>query len=173
MTRLIIALVLAVASLGGLSISKVREEAQLRDRIEAQADCLKAVAGDDTGPAGLRCPAPVAATHRTAVQARACDQALLGGDLFLMRTACTTEVKTLFAAREAETARADGVAEQLAQERAGQAAAITRAEVRVRTETERKLRAEAALSSAPRNGDRLVLDAGRLRQLQGDDAAAR
>lgn len=171
MIRIILALAAVTLALGGLSIGKTAEEGRLRKIITDQRACDAAVFGTDLSASLARCPAATAAVHAEAQRAGVCDQALLAGELFVMRTSCSTEVKTLFANRQAETQRADALAEVLADERADRGAAITRAETRARSETERKLRAEAALSEAPRRGDRLVLDAERLRQLGGEPAA--
>ena len=172
MIRLTVALAAAVLALGALSWTKSQEEGRLRADLAQRDACLEAVAGPDLSSTNLRCSPEVAQVHGAAVRASVCDAALLTGELFLMRSSCTTEVKTLFSHREAESRRADSLQDILNQERADQAAAITRAEARARSETERKHRAEAALSSAPRDGDLLVLDADRLRQLRGEDAAA-
>lgn len=168
--RLWIALSLTALALGGLTMSKAREETQLRDRIAGLEGCQATLVKGDLTASAEACPSAVAAVHVQARRASVCDQALLGGDLFALRTACSTEVKTLFSQREAETLRADSLDEALKTERARRSADIARAEARARTETERKLRAEAAISSAPRNGDLLVLDADRLCQLRGEDA---
>lgn len=172
MIRLTVALVVAVLALAGLSLSKHQEEGRLRLSLAARDACLSAVAGDDLAATNLRCDPEVAKVHVAAERSAVCDAALLTGELFLMRSSCTTEVKTLYGHREAESRRADSLQDILNRERADQAAAITRAEARARSETERKHRAEAALSGAPRDGDLLVLDADRLRQLRGEDAAA-
>lgn len=168
--RVILALGLAVLVLSGLVIGKTREEGRLRGRLQAVERCQAALPTADLTASAERCPPAVAAVHVEAVRSAVCDKALLGLDLFALRTSCSTEVKTLFGQREAESRRADALAEILKTERAARAADIARAEARARTETERKHRAEAAISSAPRNGDLLVLDAGRLCQLRGEDA---
>lgn len=171
MTRVVLALVATIVALSGLVAAKTAEERRLRDDIDARAACGVALTGQDLTASIARCPEPLAAVHRQARQPIVCDQALLAGDLFVMRSSCSTEVKTLFAAREAETRRADALAETLARERGARAAAIQRAEARARSETERKTRADAALQAAPRDDSgRLVLDAGRLRQLAGERA---
>lgn len=172
MTRIVLIQVALILALLGLAGSKTQEEGRLRAAIAGHVACEAAVANPDLTASAARCPDEVAAVHREAVRAQACEAALLSLDLFAVRTSCSTEVKTLFAAREAESRRADQLAEILDQERAGRAAAITRAEARARTETERTLRAQSALQGAPRRGDLLVLDAERLRQLGAGDADA-
>ncbi len=172
MIRIVLAMAAVIVALGGLSIGKTAEEGRLRTSIAGHVACDVALTKPDLTASAARCPGPVAAVHVEALRSALCDRALLGGDLFALRTSCSTEVKTLFAHREAETRRADALAELLARERADRGAAITRAETRARTETERKLRAAAVISDAPRRGDLLVLDAERLRQLGGEHPAA-
>lgn len=169
-SRIFIALGLAILTLSGLSLGKAREETRLRDRIAGLEACQGALGKADLTASAEHCPPPLAAVHVAARRQAGCDHALLAGDLFALRTICSTEVKTLFAQREAETRRADNLADILKTERADRAADIARAEARARTETERKLRAQAAISSAPRDGDLLVLDAGLLCQLRGESA---
>ena len=162
----------ALAASLGLNLSKGREEGRLRAVIASHLACSAAVAGADPAASAEACRPAVAARHLTAVRADRCDAALLAADLFAVEAACSTEVKTLLAHRQAETRRADSLMDTLKVERADQAAAIARAETRARTQAERKARADAAIAAAPRDGDLLVFDAGRLRQLRGEDAAA-
>ncbi len=173
MIRVILAMGAVILALGGLSIGKTAEEGRLRATIGGHVACGLALQSSDLTASAVRCPTATAAVHRQAVQSQACDAALLKLDLFAIRTSCSTEVKTLFAAREAESRRADNLAELLDQARAGQAAAIRRAEARAVSQTERSHRAEVAISEAPRRGDLVVLDADRLRQLGGQDASDR
>lgn len=171
--RLTAALLVAVAMLVATAAVLTRMNHDLRGEVADHKACADAVGRHDLAAIDGRCEARVAAAARQAVQAETCDRALLAGELFVQRAACSTEVKTLAAGREAETRRADSLAEALAQERAGLSAAITRAETRARTETERKLRAEAVIQDAPRRDGLLVLDAERLRRLGADAAADR
>lgn len=173
--RILLAAVLALgglsAGLGVLIKAKAAEERSLRDALDGFQACHIALGESDLSASAARCAAPVAAVHANARRAEACDQALLEADLFTVRTSCSTEVMTLLAQRDAETHRADQTARALMAERADRAAAITRAEARVRTETERKARAEAVIQDAPRNGDGLVvLDAQRLCELRSAGA---
>lgn len=157
-------LLAAVAALTTVIAAKNREEAALRDDLNTALQCQAAVAGVGD-PAGL-CPPAVIAVARRATAAAACDQALLEANLFAVRASCSTEVKTLLGQRDAESVRADSLADTLQAERADRAAAITRAEIRARTEAERNARAAAAIAAAPRDGaGHVVLDAERLRQL--------
>lgn len=174
MIRIIIALALGVLALSGLTFSKVAEEGRLRKVIAGHEACATALASDDLQASATTCPSATSGIHAAWRRAEACDRALLEADLFTVRTSCSTEVMTLLAQRDAEASRADRQTEALDDERADRAAAITRAEGRVRTETERKLRAEAVIQNAPRNGDGLVvLDAQRLCELRSaTDACA-
>lgn len=168
-----IAIIAALFGVAGIAASAltISHERGLKETIKGHEACEVSLQGTDLSASAARCPAKVAAVHSEARRAAVCDQALLAGELFVVRTSCSTEVKTLFADRQAETRRADDLNGLLGDERAGRAAAITRAEVRARSETERKFRAAAVISSAPRNGDLLVLDADRLRQLGGEAVA--
>lgn len=126
--RMILALGLAVLVLSGLVIGKTQEEGRLRGRIRAVESCQAALPTTDLTATAERCPPLVAAVHVEAVRSAACDKALLGLDLFALRTVCSTEVKTLFSQREAESRRADALDDILKSERAAHAADIARAE---------------------------------------------
>lgn len=176
MLKILIAAVLALGALSaGLGIvvkSKTAEEKGLRSALGGFEACHTALTGTDLTASSSKCKPPIAAVHAAARRAEVCDQALLNADLFTIRTSCSTEVMTLLAQRDAETHRADRQTSALAAERADRGAAISRAEARVRTETERKARAEAVIQDAPRNGDGLVvLDAQRLCELRSATAA--
>lgn len=171
MSRLVtiaaLALLTLTTSSGVYAAIKGREAADLNVRVKAHVACDQAVQGADILVSAERCPAKIAAVHAVALRAEACDQALLKADLFTIRTSCSTEVMTLLGERDAESRRADRQTETLAAERVDRAAAITRAEARVRTATERKVRAEAVIQDAPRDGDGLVvLNARRLCELR-------
>lgn len=174
MIRVVLALVGVILALSGLTFSKTAEEGRLRKVIAGHETCAVALATNDLQAANSTCPAATKLIHAAWNRAETCDRALLEADLFTVRASCSTEVMTLLAQRDAEAGRADRLTETLADERADRAAAITRAEGRVRTETERKLRAEAVIQNAPRNGDGLVvLDAQRLCELRSaTDACA-
>lgn len=165
---LTLVLIGSVLALGGLVIMKDAEEHRLRATITAYQDCDKALERDDLDGVAKACPATTMAIHRAWHRAERCDRALLEADLFTVRSSCSTEVMTLLAQRDAEAGRADRQTKALADTRADQAAAIARAEARVRTQTERTARAQITLDQAPRADDGLlVLDAGRLCSLRG------
>lgn len=167
--RLVLVLLTAVLGLGGLTWSKVGEERRLRQEIDRAEGCFVALGGRDLVAVKGACPVGAQAVFASAAAARTCDEALAngprGGDLFTMRAACRAPTLRVVAERDAALRDASHLRAELNVERAGRARAIARAEARTRTETERKLRASAALESAPRDGGLLVLDAGRLRQL--------
>lgn len=164
MIRLQVAGLLMIALLSAAVVAKHREEGRLRTEIAAQASCLRDAGGTDPAASARSCPAPVAAQHRIARASARCDQALLAADLFAVDAACSTEVKTLLAERQAESRRADSLADALGGARRDQAAAVTRAETRARTQAERNARGQAAVSAAPRDAAGLVVcDAGCLR----------
>ncbi len=153
-----------VAALSLLVVTKHQEEGRLRKTIAGHEACLRDAGGTDVAATVRSCPAPVAVQHRIARAAVRCDAALLSADLFAVEAACSTEVKTLLAERQAESRRADSLDEALKTTRADQAAAISRAETRARTQAERTARGQAAVSAAPRDAAGLVVcDAGCLR----------
>lgn len=159
-----------IALMGAVIVGKTKEEAGLRKEITAQTLCLAAAGGPDADASARACPAPVAAQHRLARMSARCDAGLLQGDLFAVEAACSTEVKTLLAQRQAETGRADSLDAALKSSRADTAAAITRAEARARSQTQRTSNAQAAVSAAPRDPDGLVrCDAQCLRQRTSAD----
>lgn len=153
-----------IAAMGLLIVTKHQEEGRLRETIDGQAACIAAAGGTDATATAETCPAPVVVQHRIARASVRCDQALLGLDLFAVDAACSTEVKTLLAQRDAESARAGSLDTALKRARADQAAAVARAESRARTQAERTARGQAAVTLAPRDADGLVVcDAGCLR----------
>lgn len=155
---------LVIAAMGLLIVTKHQEEGRLRTVIAAHESCFRDAGGTDPAATAVSCPAPIALQHRIARTSVRCDQALLGADLFAVDAACTTEVKTLLAQRDAEGRRADSLDEALKRARADQAAAVARAENRSRSQAERTARGQAAVSAAPRDDAGLVVcDAGCLR----------
>lgn len=155
---------IVIAAMGLLIVTKHQEEGRLRETIAAHASCLRDAGGIDAAASARSCPVPVALQHRIARASVRCDEALLGADLFAVDAACTTEVKTLLAQRDAESRRAESLDEALKRARADQAAAVSRAESRARTQAERTARGQAAVSAAPRDDAGLVVcDAGCLR----------
>lgn len=153
-----------LAALAGTIVLKNAEEGRLRKTIAAGESCIRGAGGTDPAATAASCPAPVALQHRIARASVRCDQALLGADLFAVDAACTTEVKTLLAERDAESRRAESLDTALKRARADQAAAVARAENRSRSQAERTARGQAAVSAAPRDDAGLVVcDAGCLR----------
>ena len=133
------------------------------------------VAAVEAGPAGLLsvealCAPKIAAAQEAALMSAACDLAVdaTPENTFALRQTCSSAVKTVVAERDVARGERDGAKADLKAARDGQAAAITRAETRVRSETQRKADAAAALSRAPRDADGLVVcDADCLRQRAG------
>jgi hypothetical protein len=159
----------AIAALVGVIALKNAEEAGLRETMAGQTACLTAAGGADPVASAASCPPAVAAQHRIARASVRCDRALLEADLFAVEAACSAEVKTLLSQRDAETVRADGLVGALARARTDQAAAVSRAEARARTQSQRTARGQAVVSSAPRDVDGLVVcDAGCLRERFAD-----
>jgi hypothetical protein len=149
MIRLLLASVAMIGLLGTGIVFKTVEERKLRDVIAGHEACSAAVTQSELAASAARCSEAVAAVHRRAVQAQACDAALTAGDTYSVRAACSTEVMTVVADRDAKTAEVATLSISLAQVRRDQAAAITRAEARGRTQTQRTHRAEDALAQAP------------------------
>ncbi|NBB51485.1 hypothetical protein GVN24_24680 [Rhizobium sp. CRIBSB] len=160
---------LATGTLLAVINAKNVEERTLRGRIAEQTVCLEALSGGDIEASREPCPAGAAQRHRVAVRAARCDAALLSGDLYAVEASCSGEVKTLQAGLSAETRRADALTGLLATARATQAEAVSRAEARARTQTERTHRAQTAVRTAPLDDSGLVVcDAGCLRLRAGD-----
>lgn len=145
------------AAMATLIVAKHREEGGLRKTIAAHESCLRDAGGVNAAASALSCPAPVALQHRLARASVRCDAALLGADLFAVDAACSTEVKTLLSQRDAEAERAESLDVALKRARADQAAAVARAETRARVQAERNARGQAAVSTAPRDSDGLVV----------------
>ncbi|MGH7027359.1 hypothetical protein [Brevundimonas sp.] len=161
---------LSTAALLAVINAKNVEERGLRTSIAGHEACDRALDQQDPSVSAKACPAPVAAVHRRAVQAATCDQALTNGDLFALRSACSTPVKTLTAQRDAARTERDDANAALDQLRADQAGAIARAEARGRTQTQRIQSAQNDLASAPRNDAGLGrCDADCLRDLGRSD----
>lgn len=166
LTGVSLASLAATAGLLAIITAKNVEERGLRAVISGHEACATAVADSDLTASAARCSDVVAAVHRRAVQAAVCDQAVASGDLFVIRTACPTSIKTLLAQRDAATAERANLSDQLARTRADQAAAIARAETRGRTQTQRIQSVQTHLDAAPRADSGLGrCDADCLRQL--------
>ncbi len=162
--RIAIAASAIAALLAATVVAKNAEERRLRKVIGAHESCIRDAGGVNPSATAESCPSTVAAQHRIARASVRCDQGLLKGDLFAVDAACSSEVKTLQAQRMAESRRGDSLAENLQRARADQAAAVSRAETRARTQAERTARGQAAVSAAPRDADGLsVCDAVCLR----------
>lgn len=164
MIRVAIVASLAAGLLGTVVIAKGREEGRLREVIASHESCIRDAGGTNAAATAETCPVAVAVQHRIARASARCDAALLGADLFAVDAACSTEVKTLQAQRDAESRRAESLDAALKRARADQAAAVARAENRSRSQAERTARGQAAVSAAPRDDAGLVVcDAGCLR----------
>lgn len=132
--------------------------------LAAHVACAEALAGKpDASPVEAVCEPAVAAAHREADRARACEAALTSGDLLALERACPTSVKRLDGQVRVDAHTIESLRGQLAQASETQTQAVVRAEARGRTQAERDARAEAVRQLAPRDGDGLrVYDAGRL-----------
>ncbi|WP_165184747.1 hypothetical protein [Caulobacter soli] len=132
--------------------------------------CVAALLPNNIVDPGRLCDPAISNDHAAAVMAKACDDALSAKpeNIAAARMVCSTPVKTVVTARDVALGERDAARSDLQAARKDQAAAITRAETRVRTETQRKADAAAALARAPRDADGLVVcDAVCLRQRAG------
>jgi hypothetical protein len=132
--------------------------------------CLAALQPHNIIDPARLCDPAIANDHAAAVKAKACDEGLdaVPENTFGLRQVCSTAVKGLVAERDVARAERDGFQGDLKVARDGQAAAITRAEARIRTEAQRKIDAAQVVASAPRDADGLVVcDAGCLRRRAG------
>lgn len=153
-----------VAALAGSTALILRQAATLGQH----RACALAIAPDARAGADPRklCDPIIAGRWARAVQAETCDASLsaVPENRYGVGNNCSTAVKRLQAQRDAAATERDGANEALKRERAAQAAAIRRAVADTRVQAERKSRAAAAVQSAPRNPDGLVVcDAGCLR----------
>jgi hypothetical protein len=111
-------------------ISKSIEETRLRAVIAGHDACAAAVTNGELDVSTSRCPPAVAAAHRVQVKTRTCDAALASGETFVLRSACSTEVKTVVADRDAARIERDDARSDAARLRRDQGAALARAEAR-------------------------------------------
>lgn len=167
MIRLLIASGAMIALLGWTVVAKTGEERRLRETIAGHVACQSGIEGGTT-TLGV-CSEKVTAVVHAARRAAACDAVLAGGQPYLVSSACSTEVQALAVQRDARTREVANLTETLDRLRRDQAAAITRAEARGRTQTQRTQRAEDALAQAPVNDSGLGrCDADCLRNLGRD-----
>lgn len=133
--------------------------------------CVAALLPGNIIDAGRLCDPAISNDHAAAVMAKTCDQALSARpeNLAAARMVCSTAVKTLVTQRDAAIGERDSALGDLKTTRAGQAAAITRAEARIRTEAQRKIDAAQVVAAAPRDAAGLVVcNAVCLRERAGD-----
>jgi hypothetical protein len=142
-----------------------------RDAREQLRICTMA-AGDIGKPVDA-CPRELKAAVVARRQAAACEAALTSDDLWTISTACGAQVRDRVARQRVAEANLADARAQLAQAEQRALAAVSRAEARARTSAERKSRATAAISAAPRDaGGLLSCDADCLRNLSGGSARA-
>lgn len=157
---------IVIGGLSGVILSKNREEAGLRLIIAGHAACAAAI---ESGGKLDVCPVKTAEAAVTARRARACDKAMTEGQAFMVSASCSTPVMTVVADRDAKARETVNLSDILDRLRRDQAAAITRAEARGRTQTMRTNRAEDDLAQAPLAADGLGrCDAECLRNLGRD-----
>lgn len=105
------------------------------------------------------CDPAIAERWARAVQAETCDTALSAkpANAYGIGNNCSTPVKTLHAQYGVVAEELAGAVQALKDQKGDQVAAIRRAEADARVQAERKSRAAAAVQSAPRNADGLVI----------------
>lgn len=156
----------------GLAVINAKnvEERGLRAVIAGHEACGDVLGGSDLTASAERCPKRTALVHRRAVQAAVCDQALIAGDAFVIRSSCPTSVKTVLAQRDAAQGERDASNAVIARLRADQTAAIARAEARGFNQARRISSAQTDLAAAPRTDSGLGrCDAECLRRLGRPD----
>jgi hypothetical protein len=140
------------------------EAAERKSQACFKAARQKTMAGAD--PSKL-CPEHVAVHWAVSLRAQACDQALdpKAENLFGIKTACSTPVKTLWAARDVAQANLRHTRAELKTERDGRKAAIARAAADATTQAQRKTRRVEIDQAAPRDpAGRVVCDADCVRK---------
>ncbi len=157
-----VATALALAGLVFLASDRFRQ----KEKADAAARC--AVAAGKPLADLADCPKPIADQVTVARQAARCDAAAARDDgRFIVINACGSGVKRLHAMHDAAASRVANLEVELAKARAGTTAAVSRAETRAITLTERKADARKAIEAAPRDGaGRITCDAECLRRLQ-------
>lgn len=155
---------------GGYAVHLAQKYKALDDQHQR---CVQAMTD---GPAaflavGKACDPAIASAQFAALSSAVCDQALSAKseNTAALRQVCSTAVKTVVAQRNVAIGERDAALGDLKTTRAGQAAAITRAEARIRTEAQRKIDAAQVVATAPRDADGLVVcDAVCLRRRAGE-----
>jgi hypothetical protein len=142
----------------GLFGTLVSINGRLTLRVKHADQCLSAVKSDDYDLILLACDAPIIDLARVKARSEACEKAL---ELGAVAPECAAQVAALAINNEA-------LKTQLEATQADQSAAISRAEVRAKTHTNRKIKDDRAMSralaAAPTDADGLVVcDFGCLR----------
>lgn len=121
----------------------------------------------------VKCDLVVSTAVIRAQQAIDCDSALSGEQAYRIAAACSQPVKTVQADRDTARIERDGLKADLKQLRADQAAALSRAVARAKSQANKETIAHAALDDAPVDGAGLtVCSADCLRRLQAGVPAA-
>lgn len=154
---------------GGYAVHLAQKYKALNDRHNV---CIQAVKDGHAGylVVGKLCDPAIASAQYAALASAVCDEALDARpeNTAALRQVCTSAVKTVVAERDVAQAERDGAQRDLETTRAGQAAAITRAEARIRTQAQRKIDAAQVVATAPRDAAGLVVcDAVCLRRRAG------
>lgn len=160
----------AMAGLLALLVLAVRDWGAAR---RARADLkICAAAADGRKPLD-GCPAKVSVAIAAARAAAACEAALAKPDPLGVRTNCKPAVQDRVARLAVAEANLADARRQLAQAEQQTIAAVSRAEARAKSTTERKARAKAAIAAAPTDAAGVIrCDAGCLHDIAGGSARA-
>lgn len=146
----------ALALMGSVSLNA--HQAKVLGQHRACVQAIKPDARLGADPRKL-CDPVIAARWARAVQAETCDASLSAkpANLYGIGNNCSTPVKTLHAQYGVVADELGAAVQALKDQKGDQVAAIRRAEADARVQFERKSRAAAAVQSAPRNADGLVI----------------
>lgn len=167
-----IAGLLVLAAIVAGAVWLVRDHDRLKSVERKALACEAAVKNAsilDAGTLKLNCPQVISDAATRGQRYLDCDAALLKGDLYAVRAACSAAVKRRDAQATAFAAEARDLATQLAASRDQLTGALSRAEARNAALSRKDRNATAAISLAPRAADgRITCDDRCLRELTGE-----
>ncbi|MBI1407315.1 MAG: hypothetical protein GC145_14470 [Caulobacter sp.] len=146
----------------GVALAGANARGDRFEKLDGQHRACVASLGRTALPDTVRklCPERIAVHWAVSVRAQACDDDLTADRTFGIKAACSTPVKTVWAARNTAQANLTNTKAELAQERAGRKAAVARATSDATLQAERKTHRESIDKTAPRDpAGRVVCDA--------------
>lgn len=162
-----IAALLALAGLVYGAVHLLRDRDRLQGVERRGLACEAAVKAGE--PTTLNCPQAISDAATRGQRYLDCDAALKGGDLYVVRAACSAAVKVRDAQATALAADKADLAAQLADARGQLTGALARADARHTAQLRKDRNAQAAIATAPRAADgRITCDDRCLRDLAGD-----